>query len=343
MQRNIPTLFVEINETNYIFLAGIYNEDQNFEILDKLITPCNGIYKNKFTNINEASELIKKSVDKIEIKLNCVFKDIILVIENFDISCVNVSGYKKLNGSKVLKENISYILNSIKLAINENEKQKTILHIFNSKSILDGVDTENLPIGLYGDFYSHELTFFLIRNNDLKNIKQVFSKSNLNIKKIILKNFSEGAQLINEKKDYTFFKIKIKKESSQIVFFENSSLRYLEKFKFGSNIILKDITKVCSINNDLIINYLADKPYKDKNLDKDAIIDKKYFINSNFRKIKKDLITEIASSRIHEIINIIMNRNVNIKNLKKKILRFISLFRMNLFLIILVKTLNNFL
>ena len=50
----------------------------------------------------------------------------------------NISGFKRLNGSQVLKENISYILNSLKLTITENEKQKTILHIFNSKSILDG-------------------------------------------------------------------------------------------------------------------------------------------------------------------------------------------------------------
>ena len=100
----------------------------------------------------------------------------ILIIDNFDYSCVNISGFKKLNGSQVLKENISYILNSLKLAITENEKQKTILHIFNSKSVLDGTTIENLPIGLFGDFYNHELTFFLIRNNDLKNIKQIFMR-----------------------------------------------------------------------------------------------------------------------------------------------------------------------
>ena len=48
--------------------------------------------------------------------------------------------------------------------------QNNIVHIFNSKSILDGTNVENLPIGLFGDFYSHELTFFLINNNDLNNI-----------------------------------------------------------------------------------------------------------------------------------------------------------------------------
>ena len=41
-----------------------------------------------------------------------------------------------------------------------NSKNKKILHIFNSKFILDKNQIENLPIGLFGNFYSHELTFF---------------------------------------------------------------------------------------------------------------------------------------------------------------------------------------
>ena len=59
--------------------------------------------------------------------------------------------------------------------------KKNIIHIFNSKSILDGNITDNLPIGLFGDFYNHELTFFLIEENNFKNIKQVFNKIGLEI------------------------------------------------------------------------------------------------------------------------------------------------------------------
>ena len=69
--------------------------------------------------------------------------------------------------------------------IGKGEKNKTILHIFNSKSILDGVTTDNLPIGLFGDFYSHELTFFLVGNNDFKNVKKIFHQNNLNVKRLL--------------------------------------------------------------------------------------------------------------------------------------------------------------
>ena len=320
MQTDIPTLFVEINESNYIFVAGIHDDNQNFKIIEKIISPNEGISKNKFIDIYQAQAEIKKNVQIIEDKLNYVFKEVTIIIDGFDYSCINISGFKKLNGSQVLKENISYILNSLKLAISESEKKKTILHIFNSKSILDGISIENLPIGLFGDFYSHELTFFLIDNNDMKNIKQVFNKNNLTIKKILIKNFIEGTQIINQNnnKIETFYKIKINKDRSHISFFDKASFRYEEYFNFGTSIIFKDISKVCSIKNETIVKILSDKFLGYKKLENDnEFLEEKYFDNDSYRKIRKKLIIDIVNARIEEITNIILKKNINIESLNK--------------------------
>ena len=317
MQIDRSTLFIEINDKNYIFVAGIQDENQNLKVIEKIITPSVGIDKNKFISIDQAVEEIKKNVAIIEKKLNYIFQDVTVLIDNFDYSCINISGFKKLNGSQVLKENISYILNSLKLAVTENEKQKTILHIFNSNSILDGIRIDNLPIGLFGDFYSHELTFFLIRNNDLKNIQKMFNKNNLNIKKVILKNFGEGVQLINRNKDTeTFFKIKIAEDISQINFFDNSSFRYSENFNFGTNIIFRDIEKICSLDNKIIRRFLSNSFLNKKNFNDNEILEEDYFTKGNFRKIRKKLISDIADARINEITHIIFNKNINIESLK---------------------------
>ncbi len=318
MQLNDLNLFIEINDTNYIFVVGRHDEDQNFKIIEKIVTINKEININKFTNINDASNIIKKNIQLIEKKLNFVFKDVIIILDVFELNCLNISGFKKLNGSQVKKENISYILNSLKLKISENEKQKTILHIFNSKSVLDGKNIENLPIGLFGDFYSHELTFFLIKKNDLKNIKLLFNKNNLEVKKIFIKSFSEGIELIHQNKTETFFKIKLDKNNSKIIFFDKSSFRYSESFEFGTDIIFKDIEKICSIDNHTINNYLFDKPYKLKVLNKDEFIEKKYFTNKQYRKIKKKLIFDIVEARIEEILDIILYKNINTYSFKKK-------------------------
>ena len=60
MQTGVPTLFVEINDLHYIFVVGKYDENQNLKIIEKIITPNEGIAKNKFINIDLAEKLIKK-------------------------------------------------------------------------------------------------------------------------------------------------------------------------------------------------------------------------------------------------------------------------------------------
>ena len=85
-----------------------------------------------------------------------------MIIDNFYNVLINCSGFKKLNSSQLQKDNIIHILNSLKSLIDQNENDKKLIHIFNTKFILDKKDLKNLPIGLFGDFYAHELSFFLL-------------------------------------------------------------------------------------------------------------------------------------------------------------------------------------
>ncbi len=312
-------LFVVINESKLFFVAGKLNENQNFTVIEK--SEINNEYTNlsELINMGLKSDSIKQNINKIESKCNFVFKEITIILDNFDYSCFNISGSKKLNGSQVLKENISYILNSLKSSILTQEKYKTILHIFNSKSVLDGKVIENLPVGLFGDYYNHELTFFMIKNNDLKNIKQIFNKSNINIKKIFLKNFVEGTQLIEKDRTVeTFFKINIDNNFSSISFFDNSSLRYSENFKFGTQIIYKDISKICSLDTETINFFLSEINFDLTNFKDSEVIEEKYFSAGKFRKIRKKLIYEVSIARIEEICDLIFKKNINLHYLKKK-------------------------
>ena len=189
MKINSPSLFIEINNLEYIFAVGDENEQNNFNLIYKCIVPIQGIENFKITDFDLVFNDIKKNIYFIEQKLNYTFKNLILILNNFNCSFINLSGFTKLNGSQILKENITYILNSLKSNIIETEEKKTILHIFNSKYVLDKKKVENLPIGLFGDFYSHELSFCLINNNDYKNLYNIFNSCNLKIKKVLLKSF----------------------------------------------------------------------------------------------------------------------------------------------------------
>ena len=308
--------FLEIDEYKFYYTIVEYDGNGNFEIVLRHSSLNPGIVKGKIQDFDLISKNIKENIYSIEKKLNFTFKDVILILSKFECSVINFSGYKKLNGSQLTKENITYIINSLKSQVDKTEKNKKILHIFNSDHILDKKNIENIPIGLFGDFYSHELSFFLVNNNDYRNLKNLINNCNLNIKKAISKNFLENIYFIKEYDINSFFNISINENNSSIVFLKNSSLKFFQSFNFGIDIIVNDISKVLAIEKEKIKKLLISTDFKNIKSGKD-LIEKEYF-DQNFRKIKKKMVLDIAQARVQEICEVIFTKNINIDNFLKE-------------------------
>ena len=310
MNPNFPILILEISEGKFTFVV-IEESEGKFKYSQQLTSKNEGFKNNKIDNFNLAFNSLRDNIYSIEQKTSHTFKDVIVVIDNLNCSIYNFTGFKKLNGSQLSRENVTYILNSLKSQINEIEDQKMVLHIFNSKYLLDKKKTENLPIGLFGNFYSQELSFFLIENNYYKNLNNLFNNCNLKVKKIISKSFIEGVNLTNAHNiEDNFFFIEIAQSKSKIIFFENSSLKFIQDFNFGSDIILNDISKITGLKTELIKKFLDNFQVSKANLE-NTLIEKKYFNGLNYRKIKKKLILDIANARIQEFAEIILLKNIN--------------------------------
>ena len=316
MKNSKFNLFLEINTNNYIFFVGKSDENNNLEVIYKEELPIVGIENNKISDLEKFLNLIKENLFLIEQKFNCIFKEIIIILENLNPTFINVSGFKKLNGSQILRENITYILSTLKSLIEETEVNKKILHIFNSKFFLDNNDIENLPIGLFGDFYSHELSFSLINKNDYKNLKNIFSQCNLKIEKILIKSFIQGVNICEKNDIDTFFLLEINENKSKIIFFEKSSFKFEQYFEFGTDIILKDISKITSLKIEIVKLILKDFDMGEV-IPEDEPISTKFFDKGNYRKIRKKLIYDIAFARIKELSEIIINQNINFKHFRK--------------------------
>ena len=320
------TLFIEIDNFDFFFVVASFENESQFKLLFRNSVPIEGIHNGQITDIKSILNIFKKNIYTIEQKLNLVFKEVVLVVSNSDNPIINISGYKKLSGSQLVKENITYILNSLKSKISEIEKEKTILHIFNSKYNLDNKELKNLPIGLFGDFYSHELSFFLINSFDYKNLIDILNKCNLKVKKIISKKFIDGVNLINENLGVeTFVKIEINKNNSQIIYFQNSSLKFFEDFKFGSDIILNDISKIIGLEIENVREILINTDFSNPK-SREEFIKKNFFRVGHYKEIKKELIFEIASARIKELSEIMLFKNINLDFfIKKKIPLFLKI------------------
>ena len=146
MKTNYPHLCIEINEKKIIFLVVKYNEELEFTALESKIINSAGFSNGKIFDINILSKTIKDTLDVIEETVGYTFKYVTVVTDQNNINCINVSGYKKLNGSQILAQDITYILNDIKKIITDKETKYSLIHLFNSAYTLDG---EGLHSQLY--------------------------------------------------------------------------------------------------------------------------------------------------------------------------------------------------
>ena len=311
MKNLIPKLYIEINNLNFTFFVVEDNNQGDFKILYKLETPLIGLENEGISDLEKIFSNIKQNIFDVEKKLNFTFKELVLIIENFNPTFVNLSGYKKLNGSQVLRENITYILNTLKSCVDEIEQKKSIIHIFNSKFLLDNKKIDNLPIGLFGDFYSHELSFVLMNKNEHKNLNHVLNKCNLNIKKILIKSFVEGAFLSNDNKNIeTFFHITMNNNHTKISFFENNALKFEQVFRFGTEIIINDISKITFLKKK-DVKWILENLEFNQVIGDNELIEKELFKDNIYKKIKKKLIYEIIHARIKELSEIVLFENKN--------------------------------
>ena len=89
MSNEFPKLFVEINESKIIFVAGIYDENSNFSIVEKNILSSDKFFSDELIDINKSVEIIKKNIEIIENKVSYTFKEVVVILDKFSckISC----------------------------------------------------------------------------------------------------------------------------------------------------------------------------------------------------------------------------------------------------------------
>ena len=88
------SFFVDISDDDFSVAVGEYDDDLNFNILEKEKLSPSGFNKGKIVNFESALNNLKKIINKIEKKTNFLFSDVNLILSTSEIDCINVSGLK---------------------------------------------------------------------------------------------------------------------------------------------------------------------------------------------------------------------------------------------------------
>ena len=305
-----PIGIIELGNVNLKCLIFQINKNNSSEILSTAITPSEGIHNDVVVNLTKASNAIRLSIGTAEKKAKISLKKINVVFEQPDFLCTKFSKHKKIDGSKIHRHDIEFLLKEAKKQLILNDKNQSIIHIFNHNYIVDGKIFMEEPIDVFADSLSHEMTFITMPKNNLKNINQVFIDCDIEIERLISHTFTLGVKLLNVRElqlGSALINLGYKKISLGL--FKNLALVHSVTLPIGTDHITNDISKVCSLNLDetKIIRNNIDFSFKNnQNLfDQDDFLKNTYFIDSNFRKISKNLILNVTKARLDEILEIL--------------------------------------
>ena len=282
------------------------NSNNNLEILSSSVTKSEGVNNSKIVNFSKAANSIRSCISLAEKKAKVLLKKINVVFEQTEFLCTKFSKHKKIDGTKIQKEDIEFLLKDAKKQLTQNDDKQSIIHIFNHNYIVDGKSFIEEPINIYANSLSHEMTFITMPENNLKNINQAFINCDIEIERLISNTFALGAKLLNiNELKFGSILIDIGSEKISMGIFKNLALVHSTTLPFGVNHITKDISKVCSlsIEESIIIRDSFDLSlHNNKNLfDENDYLKKSFFINSSFRKISKNLIFNVIKERLDEI------------------------------------------
>ena len=297
---------IELGNINIKCLIFKIKDNNESEILSTSITSSEGIHNGIVVNLTKASKAIRSCISIAEKKAKILLKKINVVLEGPEFLSTKFTKHKKINGSKIHKDDIDFLLKEAKKQLILNDKKQSIIHIFNHNYVVDGKAFSDEPIGVYADSLSHEITFITIPKNNLKNINQAFIDCDIEIERLISNTFALGAKLLSNKElEFGSILVDIGFEKISLGLFKNLALVHSITLPMGINHITKDISKVCSLSIDesvIIRNNIDFSFQNNQNLfDENDYLKNSYFINSSFRKISKNLILNVIKARLDEI------------------------------------------
>jgi len=302
-----PVGIIEFGDINLKCL--IFRITKNVvEILSTSIIPSDGMHNDIIVNLSKASNAIRLCISAAEKKAKVSLKKINVVLEQPDFLCTKFSKHKKINGSKIYKDDIDFLLKDAKKQLLYNDKTQSIIHIFNYNYIVDGKSFVEEPINVYADSLTHEMTFITAPKNNLKNINQTFIDCDIEVERLFSRTFAQGVKLFEEKElNFGSVLLDLDFEKTSLGLFKNLALVHSSTYPFGINHITKDIAKVCSLSlneSENIRNNIDFLFKKNQSIfDTNDFLKNSYFVKSNFRKISKNLILSIIKARLDEMIN----------------------------------------
>ena len=200
-------------------------------------------------NPADDDELIEDLIFNLEKKNQEYLDEISLMIDNPNILLISLSILKK-SDQRILNDNfLKYIIDDAKFEVNKNYPNHEIVHSIITNFYLDEKKYSEFPKNLKPHKFAIEFNFFIYPKFLLDNLRKIFAKQNVIIKKFIFSSYSKSIFYLNKISDQNkIIFVDIGFEKICAFFFEDKQIKNFKILPIGGNHITKDISEILKIN-----------------------------------------------------------------------------------------------
>ncbi len=127
-------------------------------------------------DLNNLNKFLEKNIFKIEKKINKFIQNIFLIIENKNITSLDIGVKRNSYQETINKKTLENTLVDLKSLIKKNYQDKKIIHIIVNEYLVNGKSHSLNEENLNGDYFCLDIRFKLINNSFALEIEKVLEK-----------------------------------------------------------------------------------------------------------------------------------------------------------------------
>ena len=188
---------------------------------------------------------IQKIITSFEKDTDEYINNINLMVDSPKMLSIGISISKKFDRSILKQSNIQFLIQEAKQQIIKYYVNYNVIHIIVNNYKIDNIDYSYFPNEIECQFISFDILFICLPNDLALYFKNIFSKSNIVIDKIICSSYAKSINYrenLNLNEHTSFIDVGFEKTS--IISYDKDKILSLHVLPIGGNHITKDISYI---------------------------------------------------------------------------------------------------
>jgi cell division protein FtsA len=205
-------------------------------------TAARGIRSGAVTNIEEAEKAIRLAVDAAERMAGTAVDTVQVGVSGGRPQSSRFSASLKIDSAVVRQSDIDQVV-SLALA-KAVVGTRTILHLTPLRFVLDGIESDNAPVGMHGLKLSVDVSLITIETPFLRNLSEAIDRSHLSVAGFVPAAYAAGTGcLADDEKSLGAVLIDMGSSVTSVGIFKNGRLFRAESVPIGGQHITNDIAR----------------------------------------------------------------------------------------------------